>query len=73
MSDGSAQSHHVGVPESTLAISVVTPMHNEESCVAEFVRRTNAALLTIGRTYEIIIVSDGSDDDDNSDDEQFEK
>jgi len=44
------------------AISVVTPMHNEEGCVEEFVQRTNAALLVIGRPYEIIIVSDGSTD-----------
>ena len=44
------------------AISVVTPMHNEEACVEEFVRRTDAALAAMGRSYEIIIVSDGSTD-----------
>lgn len=44
------------------AISVVTPMHNEESCVGEFVRRTDAALGAMGRSYEIIVVSDGSTD-----------
>ena len=44
------------------AISIVTPMHNEELCVAEFVRRTDAALRAIGRPYEIVIVSDGSTD-----------
>ena len=44
------------------AISVVTPMHDEEACVAEFVRRTDAALRSIGRTYEIVVVSDGSTD-----------
>ena len=62
MSDQGARSHQMWVPGSTVVISVVTPMHNEESCVAEFVRRTNAALLAIDRTYEIIIVSDGSTD-----------
>jgi len=44
------------------AISVVTPMHNEEACVEEFVRRTDAALCAMGRSYEIIVVSDGSTD-----------
>ena len=47
---------------STPAISVVTPMHNEEACVEEFVRRTDAALGAMGRSYEIIVVSDGSTD-----------
>ena len=44
------------------AISIVTPMHNEEACVEEFVRRTDAALVAMGRSYEIIVVSDGSTD-----------
>ncbi len=44
------------------AISVVTPMHDEEECVGEFVRRTDAALRAIGRPYEIVVVSDGSTD-----------
>jgi glycosyltransferase involved in cell wall biosynthesis len=37
-------------------------MHNEEACVEEFVRRTDAALGALGRSYEIIVVSDGSTD-----------
>ncbi len=44
------------------AISIVTPMHNEELCIEEFVRRTNAAMEAIGRTFEIVVVSDGSTD-----------
>lgn len=44
------------------AVSVVTPMHNEEACVEEFVRRTAAALRATGRSHEIIVVSDGSTD-----------
>ena len=44
------------------AISIVTPMHNEELCIEEFARRTTAALQAIGRTFEIVIVSDGSTD-----------
>ncbi|MFM7052320.1 MAG: glycosyltransferase family 2 protein [Planctomycetota bacterium] len=43
-------------------ISVVCPMHNEELCVEEFLRRTDAALRALGRTHEIVIVSDGSTD-----------
>ncbi len=46
------------VPE----VSVVTPMHDEEECVGEFVRRTDAALAAMGRPYEIVVVSDGSTD-----------
>lgn len=44
------------------AVSVVTPMHNEEACVEEFVRRTAKALAALGRTHEIVAVSDGSTD-----------
>jgi len=45
-----------------IAVSTVTPMHNEEACVGEFIRRTDAVLSRLGRAYEIIIVSDGSTD-----------
>lgn len=44
------------------AVSVVTPVHDEEECVEEFVRRTSAALRAMGRFHEIIVVSDGSTD-----------
>lgn len=43
-------------------ISTVTPMHDEEACVEAFVTRTDAALRKLGRSYEIIIVNDGSTD-----------
>ena len=43
-------------------LSVVTPLHNEEGCVEEFLRRTDATLRALGRTHEIIAVSDGSTD-----------
>ena len=45
-----------------IAISVVAPIYNEELCVEEFLRRTDAALAAIGRSAEIVIVSDGSTD-----------
>ncbi len=43
-------------------ISVVAPVYNEELCVEEFLRRTDAALSALGRPYEIVVVSDGSTD-----------
>ena len=46
-------------------ISVVAPMHNEEGCVDEFLRRTDAALRAIGVPHEIVVVSDGSTDGTN--------
>ncbi|MFM7133509.1 MAG: glycosyltransferase family 2 protein [Planctomycetota bacterium] len=45
-----------------IEISVVAPMHNEELCVEEFLRRTDAALRAFGRSHEIVVVSDGSTD-----------
>lgn len=49
-------------PEGAVQVSVVAPMHNEELCVGEFVRRVDAVLSVTGRTYEIVAVSDGSTD-----------
>jgi len=45
-----------------IEISVVAPMYNEEGCVDEFLRRTDAALRSFGLSHEIVIVSDGSTD-----------
>lgn len=47
---------------SPVGVSVVTPMHNEELCVAEFLRRTDAVLGTLPGQHEIVIVDDGSTD-----------
>ena len=43
-------------------ITVVSPMFNEEACVAEFAARVTGALDRYGRPYEVILVSDGSTD-----------
>lgn len=45
-----------------VAISTVTPMRNEVSCVREFVRRVDAVLRSLADEYEIIVVDDGSTD-----------
>ncbi|MFO0827733.1 MAG: glycosyltransferase family 2 protein [Phycisphaerales bacterium] len=45
-----------------IQISVVAPMHNEELCAKEFVRRVDMVLEVLGRSAEIVVVSDGSTD-----------
>ncbi|KAA5605943.1 glycosyltransferase family 2 protein [Roseospira marina] len=50
----------------TPAVSIVVPMFNEADCVAEFHRRTSAALDGMGAPWEIVAVSDGSTDDTNA-------
>lgn len=43
-------------------LSVVAPAFNEEAGLAEFVRRTQAALATLPCRHEIVLVNDGSRD-----------
>ena len=50
------------MPRSTLDLSVVIPLFNEEATLAELYRRLAAVLITMGRSYEILFVDDGSDD-----------
>lgn len=45
------------------ALSVVIPAFNEESGIAEALRRLLTVLDTDGRTYEVLVVSDGSTDE----------
>ena len=45
-----------------IQVSVVSPMHNEELCAKEFVRRVDLVLEVIGRSAEVVVVSDGSTD-----------
>jgi dolichol-phosphate mannosyltransferase len=42
--------------------SVVAPVYNEQELIAEFCRRTAAALEPLGESFEIILVNDGSRD-----------
>ncbi len=48
--------------DQAVQLSIVTPMHNEELCAREFVRRVDLVLEVLGRTAEIVVVSDGSTD-----------
>ena len=43
-------------------ISVVVPVYNEEECVEALCEKLHAALSRLGRSYEIILVDDGSRD-----------
>jgi dolichol-phosphate mannosyltransferase len=42
--------------------SVVAPVYNEEALIAEFCRRTVAAMETLNEPFEIVLVNDGSRD-----------
>ncbi len=43
-------------------LSIIIPLYNEEENVEPLYRSIKAALLTMGRPYEIICVNDGSED-----------
>jgi undecaprenyl-phosphate 4-deoxy-4-formamido-L-arabinose transferase len=47
---------------SAVELSVVVPVYNEEENLEELVRRTVAVLAGLGRTWELILVDDGSRD-----------
>ena len=47
---------------SDIFLSVVSPMHNEEGCAQEFLDRTYKVCLSLGCSFEIIVVDDGSTD-----------
>jgi glycosyltransferase involved in cell wall biosynthesis len=54
--------HWLGPDDPTVDISVVIPLYNEEESVEPLVAQLTAALAGMGRSYEIIIVDDGSTD-----------
>lgn len=59
--DASAAPH--ADPAAALALSVVAPCFNEEQGLMEFHRRVSAAIVAAGeKSYEIILVDDGSTD-----------
>ena len=49
--------------EHSVDISVLAPAYNERECLGELCRALNETLGGMGKSYEIIIVDDGSTDD----------
>ena len=49
--------------EQSVDISVLAPAYNERECLPELCRALNKTLGSMGPSYEIIIVDDGSTDD----------
>ena len=49
--------------EQAVDISIMSPAYNEQDCLADMCRELNETLSGMGRSYEIIIVDDGSEDD----------
>jgi glycosyltransferase involved in cell wall biosynthesis len=47
----------------SLTLSVVTPMYNEREAVDHFVARLRPVLDSLGVTYEVVAVDDGSRDE----------
>lgn len=45
------------------ALSLILPAFNEEAGIADAVREADAALARLGKSYEIIVVDDGSQDE----------
>jgi glycosyltransferase involved in cell wall biosynthesis len=52
----------VQAPVATVQVSVVIPVYNEEANLAELVERVGAAMRRSGRSFELIVVDDGSRD-----------
>lgn len=43
-------------------LSVVVPIYNEEECVAQLCERLHSALTKLNRSYEVLLIDDGSSD-----------
>jgi dolichol-phosphate mannosyltransferase len=52
----------VSGPPGGLDLSIVIPVYNERDNIAPLIDEVNAALRPLGRSYEILIVDDGSTD-----------
>ncbi len=49
--------------ESTIQVSVVVPVYNEEENVEMLCNQLHQSLSTLNRTYEVLLIDDGSKDD----------
>jgi glycosyltransferase involved in cell wall biosynthesis len=54
---------HLAASPAALAVSVVIPVYNEAENLIELVNRVGAALLPTGRSFELILIDDGSSDE----------
>jgi cellulose synthase/poly-beta-1,6-N-acetylglucosamine synthase-like glycosyltransferase len=54
--------HRVPAPEPVDGVSVVVPIHNEEENLPRLHKELTAALVALGKPYEIVLVDDGSRD-----------
>ena len=53
----------IEIPNSLPRLSIVSPCYNEEGCVRELYRRASAAArATVGESFEIVLINDGSRD-----------
>jgi glycosyltransferase involved in cell wall biosynthesis len=52
----------VNTPSASLDISVVVPIYNEDESLVPLVEELHAALRPTGKTYELVLVDDGSTD-----------
>ncbi|MGA2583521.1 MAG: glycosyltransferase family 2 protein [Tepidisphaeraceae bacterium] len=50
------------VESSPIALSLVVPAYNEQEVIPELLRRTEAALKSIGKPFEMLVIDDGSKD-----------
>jgi glycosyltransferase involved in cell wall biosynthesis len=50
------------MPEASLEVSIVVPVYNEEESVAHLVEEVHAAMDPTGKSYELVLVDDGSSD-----------
>lgn len=62
MRESSKRMWRDSVSQRTESISVVVPLYDERESLEELHRRLTTVLESLGRTYEIIFVDDGSDD-----------
>jgi dolichol-phosphate mannosyltransferase len=49
-------------PVSSIRVSVVLPVYNEEACIEGVLRELHGVLSGMGKTFEILAVNDGSSD-----------
>lgn len=57
--DGESNGERSDSPE----VSIVIPLHNEQDTLRELYRRTKTTMESVGKTWELILVNDGSSDD----------